>query len=537
MVLSRLDKKNVNYPEKKSVEPDDLKKVSDLYQIELLGLDVIIAVGNAKNTFEQYNILYFPVYLVKKNNTVVQIGVYEILSSEWNRYLDEDQNVDVEKLDEPLVYSFVQKKMIEELRKVPEEEEEDTEEDNIEEEEDVKYIQSNVGEPSQPTNTNTKMVSENREDIFEINPDVLVPPPLHEETRKTAKDIREKYHETSDDVWVAKFMKNRNYSIKDNEGNGDCLFATVRDAFSQLGEETSVRKLRQKLSEEATPEIFEKYKEQYDMYNDSIVRDTKEIKDLEKQYDKIRTKIRDIFDIKEKKSLHEMATQVKETHDNLVLEKKTSALLLKEFKIMKGVDTLEKFKQVIRSCDFWADVWVICTLERVLNVKFIILSSEAYRSVPVDLNNILLCGQCNDPILLEKGTFRPDYYIIVDYTGTHYKLIGYKNKMIFTFRELPYDLRKMIVDKCLERNAGAFAMISEIQQFKQELEGNKSYSSSSYLSDDESVFMKGGEGGLEDERARAQGLYNNENVFTYYEQSSDKHLPGKGQERKFNPVM
>ena len=37
---------------------------------------------------------------------------------------------------------------------------------------------------------------------------------------------------------------------------------------------------------------------------------------------------------------------------------------------MKHVDTLDKFKAIIKKCEFWADTWAISTLERILNIKF-----------------------------------------------------------------------------------------------------------------------------------------------------------------------
>ena len=73
-----------------------------------------------------------------------------------------------------------------------------------------------------------------------------------------------------------------------------------------------------------------------------------------------------------------------------------------------------------------------------MNIKFIVLSSESYKAK--DEKNVLLCGQLNDKILEQRGRFTPEFYIIVDYTVHHYKLIGYKKKMIY--------------DKCMENNSG-----------------------------------------------------------------------------------
>ena len=118
MVLSKINN-DISYPELKSVDSSDLKKEPTLYQIEIENIEVIIAVGNAKNTFEEQNILYFPIYLVKYNNKVIQIGIYEIKASDYISYLDDDNNLDVESLDEPLIYTFITQEMLKKLRLEP----------------------------------------------------------------------------------------------------------------------------------------------------------------------------------------------------------------------------------------------------------------------------------------------------------------------------------------------------------------------------------------------------------------------------------
>jgi hypothetical protein len=93
---------------------------ANLYQLEVKDIDIIVAVGNAKNTYEDKNILYFPIYLVKHNNKVIQIGVYEIRASDYLSYLDNYNNLDIEEMDDPLIYSFVTKEFLNKVRLKPE---------------------------------------------------------------------------------------------------------------------------------------------------------------------------------------------------------------------------------------------------------------------------------------------------------------------------------------------------------------------------------------------------------------------------------
>jgi predicted NAD-dependent protein-ADP-ribosyltransferase YbiA (DUF1768 family) len=505
MVLSKINK-HVSYPELKSVDSGDLKMEANLYQLEILDTDVIIAVGNSKNTFEDKNILFFPIYLVKYNNKVIQIGVYEIKASDFITYLDDDNNLDVEKMDEPLIYTFVTPDMLKKLRLEPdvpirriEGAEEDFDEDEGEEEKNPNIGFNEFYE-----------IPQERQDIFILTKGVPIPAELNEETEKKAKDYRERYHEEPSDTWIEKFMKNKNYSITDNEGGGDCLFATIRDAFSNIAQQTSVNKLRQKLSQEADDKTFEGYKEHYDMYNTSLLSDTNRIKELEAEYITLKQKFSSVIDRNEQKLITQNAKEIKKEHDKLVQEKKITTEILKEYKFMKGIDTLEKFKGKIRKCEFWADTWAISTLERLLNIKLIILSSESYKNG--DIKNVLNCGQLNDNILENKGIFTPEFYIIVEHTGNHYKTIGYKHKLIYKFSEIPYDIKNMIVDKCLERNAGAFALIPDFQRFK-------ATKQRAVVKDIEYEELT---------EAKLRGLYNDDIVFQFYSKSIGKPLPGKG---------
>lgn len=511
MVLSKIDS-DVSYPELKSVDSGDLKSEANLYQLEIKDIDVIIAVGKAKNTFEDKNILYFPIYLVKHNNKVIQIGLYEIKATDYLSYLDDYNNLDIEKMNEPLIYSFATKEFLNKLRLQPDvplrriegvdkEEGELTESEGEKEEEEPEYAEHYE-------------IPKEREDIFILTKGIPLPPLLREETKKQAKDIKERYHESPNDLWVEKFLKNKNYDITDNEGGGDCLFATIRDAFSSIAQHTSVIKLRKKLSTEVTDEIFMGYKEQYDMYNAGLVRDTNKIKELAAQYALLRQRCIETIDRNEQKMICNEAKKIKAEHDKNVEEKKITAEILKEFKFMKGVQTIEDFKRKIRSCDFWADTWAISTLERILNIKLIVLSSELYKAG--DIKNVLQCGQLNDRILEQRGRFTPEFYIMVDHTGNHYKVVGYKKKMIFKFSEIPYDIKKMIADKCMERNSGPFAIIPDFQKFK---------------ASQTKVVIKEAE--YEDiSESKLRGLYDDDIVFQFYSKSVPKPLPGKGSGEK-----
>lgn len=542
MVLSKVEDVG-GYPILKRVQSGDFTDLSR-YQMRLLDIDVVVVVGNSIDTHDEKNLLYYPVYLVKyndghgdesdiiKEDELIPIGVYKIKATELMNYVDSANNLDVEYLDDPILYGFVTKDMLNEYHvgsddKSSSESDSDSESENdkssSEDEEDKK--DKDKKDKAKMDKSDKKVIdvvdsdsslaySNENTDIFTLSPNAEKHELLVEESEADAKYIVEKYKAQDTDPWIAKYMKNNNYVVVDNEGGGDCFFATIRDAFASISMHTTIAKLRSKLAGKITQETFNTYREHYDMYNREINDITKNIKDLEAQYKRNQDLFASITDRNERTKLMENAKEIQKKHTEMSTSRKFTSSLQNEYKFMKNVDTPDALRDKIKTSEYWADTMAVSTFERLLNIKFVILSSEAYEAG--DMKNVMLCGQLNDSYLENKGIFTPDYYIMIDYNGMHYKTIGYKSKMIFKFSEIPFDVKRIIVDKCMEKNAGPFSLIPDFRKLKLQ----------------QGVSVKSNEQSDLFNESRLRGLYEDDIIFMFYSHSNDAPNPGKGNGEK-----
>ena len=525
MVRSKLNP-DINYREYKQLERDDADYDATMYEIELLGKEVRVAIGRGKT--DKNDILYYPMYLINTDDRVVkQIGVFELRADQANEVLDDDDDLDIDKLPHPLVYSFVNAAMLEadsrgkkaiapaENEIVALEEEAETEEEKViaapEEEEEQEQEQEVIAAPEK------EPVQKGDDDALRSKMKALALPP---QTKDTAEAEHAEYKKQSDQPWIQTHMQNNNFGITDNEGGGDCLFAVIRDAYRSRGKYVEVPELRRKLAAEATEDVFQNYKGAHTMTADSIATTQAEMRALSDANAKLKQRLERTTEAKEQQAIiaesRRNAAQFKRLKSEVALSKE----LLQDFHFIKNVNTLEDFREMLKSCAFWADTWAISTLERILRMKLIILSSERFHAG--EMGGVLQCGQLNDRVLEDQGTFEPEFYVMAEHTGSHYKLITYKGEALLTFREIPYDIKVMVTEKCMERNAGPYYLIPQFRTFREEELGLKG------LEEDQAVKASIPSTATHHASSGHAPLYDDATVFQFYSKSMDKPLPGTG---------
>lgn len=521
MVKSKINPEKVNYNESKNIDDGDIGFETEIYEMEIYNNTLNIAIGKEKYTYSQYDIIYYPIYLLLDNVAISKIGIFEVGVNNVqnllkNNEIDFDKgNVllfDNEQYIREIVANYKENEL-EEIEKKGNKNVEVIEKDTAKVDDNEDYDEDDATIliiPQEKKSKQQEIVNEILKDgIFEIDQSIKPPLRLLEETQKDSIEIKTEYVEKSRNKWIEKFMKNNNYNIDETAGDGNCFLYVIKDAYEQIGYKTSIEKLRSMLAGEVTDDLFQQYRSLYVSFLGELQSKEKEMKDIKKISNELKRRNEKTTNKEEGKELLNEAKKMIEKYKSLKVEKEDVKELLEEFKFMEGIDTLEKLKEFIQTPNYWMDTWAISTLEKLLNMKVIILSVEAYNKG--DINAVLQCGQLNDDDLNKQGNFSPDFYIMTCYSGNHYNLITYKEKKIFKFPEIPYDIKVLVINKCMERNSGPYYLIRDFRNFKTKLG----------LSPDE------GAPDYDDDETIEYDKYDPETVFVFYSKSSHNKA-GKG---------
>ena len=573
-MVKSLIEKNINYSEIKILHPEDENYKTTLYESEIFNIKVIIALGKAKYDLLDKQIIYFPMYLIQNDKIALRIGLYEIISDKLDEILDETGAPDILSDEfKPLLFTFVNSNLLNKYKSVDDDNTEDIiwaetliilndNKDKLNDDASIKiirrmvegkldidlktkkkwlndkiknWIDENIKEPEKDTDEESESSgdedsesgdegSESGEEGSESGDedsesgvegseageeDNVLP----EQTKSMAKNERTNYIENKDDPWIVKFLENNNYDILTNDGGGDCFFLAINQGLKMVGKNISVQKQREMLSQETTQATFDTNKEVYTDLKTQIDILKGDLNKYKKEHDELKNRLKETKERDVQKNIIIQSKEVIKNHKQTKEQLTTSKQMIQEWEYMKGITTLEAYRAIVQTNNFWADASTISTMERLLNVKFIIFSNDNY--LAKDFNNVLQCGNLNDTILESKGIFNPSHYIILNYkNGNHYELITYKEQGALKFNEISYDIKLLIVNKCLEGDTGPFKIIPEFNSLKKSLNVDTS-------------IMSGGE-------EINPEYYDRHNVLTIYNKSPSNVLPGRYTGEKIN---
>ncbi len=450
MVKSKINP-TIYYKDTYEIEKEDRGIDVDLYQLRILDVECIISLGRIKYDQTEKGVCYAPIYLMFEDpNKIIKIGYFEFKAYRIQKLLDDEQNLNPALLSEPIIFQKNQKNKdfnTEYLQKLIDDDEQplDLEDSSDEEESDDESDKPLVDFKGEEDDSDDEEQGETKRDM---------------------KKNQKNYVKAEGDSWVKNLLHNNNYGLKDVPGDGDCFFSVIEKAFQNRGYNVTVKKLREIVSSKTDRKQFETYHELFTAIKGDTENNEKKIKELtqankkiESEYETVKKNYQNEKDGKTKKSLRSTAKKLiaqKKKNENLIQiannEITSSAENIGEFKFMEGVNNLKKLKEVMKTKVYWADTYAINTIEQHYKIKCIILSSRIYNSGNWDKNKpeeMLQCGDMIPEKIQKDKKFKPKYYIIVDHTGNHYRLITYKHHHLFKFNEIPYDIKNMVINKCM----------------------------------------------------------------------------------------
>lgn len=238
----------------------------------------------------------------------------------------------------------------------------------------------------------------------------------------------------------------RDINIINPPADGDCFFKTI-----EIATDNTVEQLRKDVADNIIPENLDQIKSNIDVIKQQI-----------------------IYLGDEKQKLMEEKQNTSQIDYNITLLETQ----LSPIKIIETIPDLDNFKQFIKTKKYWADDHSIRILERLYNFKTIILDSQTLKQYLLKdkkclellksiqnrlVKNPVACEIKSDNIDLN---WQPDYYILLEHIGNHYKLIQIKGKSKLQYNEIPEIIREIILKNCFRKNFTGKEDISNLNNYE-----------------------------------------------------------------------
>lgn len=389
MELTSKINENIKYKcDNNDIDTNDVNHESDVYSIENNDKKFIVVFGK-KN--ENYDVFYHNIYNIDINNeNFLKIGVFEY---DKNNNNGDDNDLANKKGNVLLCY-----------------------EDDITPDINNEYENKHV----------IKIIKNKETMIISYNP-MNINSTLTEKLKKKIDDS--------------------NFEVMNVLGDGNCFFYTLVNALGNYNYEgnednkINVKFLRELLSDNLDENTYNAIKNEQKTLKNELYEPSTNIQKEKEKMIKEKEKI-----MKEKKldekAFDDMLKSYDEKYEKKFKEDDENAKPTTS-QFTNYQETFEEFKNYMKTSEYWADPFSISMLEYLLKIKMIILS------LGDDLTNLYVeCGEKN-ALLKEGEKFNPTFYIMVLLVGNHYQSVYYKNKNLFTFKELPENIKSLIKSKCM----------------------------------------------------------------------------------------
>jgi predicted NAD-dependent protein-ADP-ribosyltransferase YbiA (DUF1768 family) len=501
MVKSKIAK-DLNYTETDALSDLDKGHEATMYVLPIFNEKYTIALGKSHTEYvEKHNVVYFPFYLIhnpdKTDGLGPRIGVFEIESVSVGTINDKDGDVRLNKLVGPLLFSYVDQEYLEKghrgenlslqsmstpvedddvqddeqdtndimdntvedsddmsivydmekKAKIDDDQEDDDDEDKelysteMDDDTNLDAVKKSTSVAASVANSDTDVSPETlytKETVFTKENPLPTVEPLSTENQEAAETICKGYKKKKGTTWINNTMKNPFYKIIPIEGDGSCYFSTVCKAFESIGFKTTPEILRKFLSQHITQEHYQQYKSTYDAITNvqgGLDANQDELKDKSKRLQKENEKA---TTVELQQEIIGEAKKVRNEYNSNRIQAEQNSDSLDEYAFLANIHNVEDLRNYICTPNYWIDDITLCIMEEILNFRSIIVQNKGRKDMIV----------CQPVINLVK----PEHYIIMEYEdGNHYNLVSYRDRTLFSFDELPYSLKKTVVDICIPK--------------------------------------------------------------------------------------